>query len=462
MTGPGATDEAALAGALDYVRSWLPWRLPRARVPGCQVAVAHRGEVVLSEAWGVADEATGEALRPDHVFRVASHSKTFTATLALQLAEEGRLRLEDPVVEHLGWLRGHPDERLGWTTLGQLLEHGSGMVRDGADTDYWQLSRPFPQEEAFREEILGAALVTDPDVALKYSNYGYTLAGLVLEAVTGQGYAELVAERLTGPLDLAGTVAEPVAGAPRLVAGHGRLEASRPRRRVPHVDTAAMAPATGFASTATDLARWFSAHMVGSGLLLPDRVKRRMQRTRWHAERMRGAHVDYGIGLMVEHVGERRTFGHGGGFPGQITRSMADPAAGLVVVVLTNAADGPANDIAKGILGVVDHHVTRVGQPRPTGLQGLEGRWVNLWEQLDLLVSGEVVAVAEPDSWAPLAEPDELAVGEDGVARVVATSSFGGAGEPVALQADGTLRYAGATMWRPEAWEAEESRLLGG
>src|SRR3546814_13420854 len=69
--------------------------------PGCVIAIARRGRVVLERAFGVADLATGEPLTPRHRFRVASHSKTFTATGILRLREAGRLRLDDPAGDHV-------------------------------------------------------------------------------------------------------------------------------------------------------------------------------------------------------------------------------------------------------------------------------------------------------------------------------------------------------------------------
>ena len=78
-----------------YAGSWLAYRTVRDRVPGIQAAVLFGDEVVHASAHGVADVDTGTPLTVEHRFRVASHSKTFTATAVVQLAEQGRLRLDD-------------------------------------------------------------------------------------------------------------------------------------------------------------------------------------------------------------------------------------------------------------------------------------------------------------------------------------------------------------------------------
>ena len=99
------------ASALAYVESWLGFRQVYLRIPGVQAAVLQDSSLVLSKAYGWADVEAGVPLTTDHLFRVASHSKTFTATAILQLAEAGRLRLDDPVGRWLPFLEvepGHP------------------------------------------------------------------------------------------------------------------------------------------------------------------------------------------------------------------------------------------------------------------------------------------------------------------------------------------------------------------
>ena len=115
-----------------YLSRWLATQVECRQVPGAQVAVRLGAELVLSEAFGVADLASGEPLRTDHVFRVASHSKTFTSVAVLQLVEAGRLRLDDTVG---GLLPDHvrPARALeGRRRDGRVLEHqGDGDPRQG-------------------------------------------------------------------------------------------------------------------------------------------------------------------------------------------------------------------------------------------------------------------------------------------------------------------------------------------
>ena len=129
--------------AARYGDSWVALRARTQRVPGVQVAVAVAGEVLLSSAHGFArlpetngEDDAGEPLTTAHLFRIASHSKTFTATAVMQLVEAGKVRLDDTVEAHVAALAGSP---IADRTVAELLAHGGGVVRDSHEADFWQL-----------------------------------------------------------------------------------------------------------------------------------------------------------------------------------------------------------------------------------------------------------------------------------------------------------------------------------
>jgi len=449
----------ALAHSVRFLQSWLPLRYAREQIPGFVVGVAHQGTPLLLEAYGHADVERGTALRPDHIFRIASHSKTFTGTALMLLVEDGRIRLDDRVAAHLPWLSDAGDPRWREVTVRQLLSHGAGVIRDGVEKDYWHLSRAFPDAEALRRELLATGLVLDPNVQMKYSNYGYSLLGMVVEAVSGMPYNRFVTERIIRPLGLSDTYPE---YAPeldgRLATGYGRRERGT-RRPIAHVSTHGMSAATGFCATASDLLAYFTAHMVGSGRLLQDASKREMQRVEWHAHQPgQPSRTDYGLGLILDQVGDRHLFGHSGGFPGFITRSMADPKDELVVVALTNCVDGPASAISDAVWKIIDHFQTHDGEGGPApDLARYEGHYTNLWGTTSIVALGDRLVAAHPDSWEPFASVETLERGEGEDTFVIAeTSSFGSAGEPVRFQVrDGrveTVDYTGTIMWPDAVW----------
>ncbi len=453
-------DKQALDHAVRFIRPWLALRYDREEIPGFVAAIAHDGEVVMNEAYGYADLERKVPLSPGHVFRIASHSKTFTATAVMQLAEAGRLRLDDRAAEYLPWLSGHTDARWSRVTVRQLLAHIGGVIRDGTNADYWQLERPFPDADRLRQEVLAQGLVVDENVKMKYSNYGYSLLGLVVEAVAGLPYNDFVTERIVKPLGLAHTYPEYApALEPLLATGYTRKELGR-RLPIGHIDTHAMSPATGFMSTAEDLCAYFTAHMVGSGRLLSDESKREMQRVHWHAKVLgESGHEDYGLGMILEEIGKRHVFGHSGGFPGFITQSKADPKDRLVVVALTNAIDGPAASIVQGIYKTLSWFQENASDaPAAHDLRHLEGQYTALWGTTSIVTSGDKIVAAHPDGWSPFDAVESLAYVDDTTLRVTDTSSFASEDELVRFSLrDGhveSVDYTGTTMWPREAWLA--------
>ncbi|MDP9102247.1 MAG: beta-lactamase family protein, partial [Actinomycetota bacterium] len=190
-------DVSLLADAAHYLDQWLGYRQRTLRLPGLVAAVGHDATLLLHGAWGQADVERGQAMTPGLPFPVASHSKMFTAALVLRVVEQGRLRLDDPLRSWLP-LTGP----VGEATVGELLSHSAGVIRDGEDCDFWLLDRPFPS----REELLAmAAPVLGRHERFKYSNVGFALLGEVVAAACGASYAEVARREVIEQLGLGGT-----------------------------------------------------------------------------------------------------------------------------------------------------------------------------------------------------------------------------------------------------------------
>lgn len=446
---------ATIRAAAPYLASWVDLQGAFRRAVGVQVAIRSGDELVLDHAWGTADVTTGEPLRTDHLFRIASHSKWFTATAVLRLAEAGRLRLDDPVGTHVPELAGHP---LASRTVRELLGHQAGVIRDGEHADFWQLDGPFPDRAALLDEVLRAGEVYGSNEHFKYSNIGYGLLGLVVEAVTGEPYADHLRAAVLDPLGMADTGAEyDPARADRYAAGHtALLDADDHRERIEHVDTRALAAATGFFATARDMTAFGAAHVLGDERLLSDAGKRLLHRQE-SVVTVRGKEVGrYGIGVDLKTIGTREVVGHSGGYPGHITRTYVDPAAGLVVSVLTNAIDGPADAIAVGLITLIDLALNPPADaPAPAAdarpLAEYTGRFAALWGVTDIAELGGRLLLLHPAAPDPGAAYDELHVlGRDrlGTAR---EPGFGSVGEDVLVErtADDAIAAVrqGMTSW---------------
>jgi len=439
-TAPPDLTGDAVATAAAYWDGWLAFRQRYDRTPGVQAALWHGDGIVRSTAHGLADAETGTALTTEHLFRVASHSKTFTATAVLQLAEAGRVRLDDRLAAHLPFLAGHA---VGERTLRELLAHGGGVIRDGHDGDFWHLDRPFPDAAALAEIAADRADVLPANQEFKYSNIAYGLVGLAIEAVTGEPYGTVVQREIVDRLGLEHTGPElDPARVAEYATGYSALAYADGRIPIEHMDTGALAPATGFYSTAEDLCRYVSAHFLGDERLLGDHAKRQLQRTEWAVA---GGDTRYGLGFQIVEVGDRRLVGHSGGYPGHITRTLFDPEARLAVSVLTNAVDGPAQPLANAAIRLVDLAARPAGT-RPAldvaAADRLCGRYANLWGVMDIARLGATLYALDPTEDDPAAEPVTLEMTGPTTLVIGHERGFGSTGEMLQLELgdDGRVR----------------------
>ncbi|MGW6201741.1 serine hydrolase domain-containing protein [Kribbella sp. NPDC055110] len=418
-----ALDSTSLNEALAYYDSWLAFNQRYQRVPGVQVAVYAEGAIAFSAAYGLADVENDVPLTDQHLFRIASHSKTFTGTAILQLVEQGRLRLDDKVSQHVTEIVGTPS---GERTVRELLAHAGGLTRDSLDADWWQLSTAFPDRDRLLEVLRDeSSVVIAENERFKYSNIGYGLLGLVVEAASGTPYNSYVQTAIVDKLGLSGLGPElDPARLTEYAAGYSALSYAETRVPIEHVDTRALASATGFFGNARDLVTYFSAHLPGDDRLLSDKSKREMQHPLWTTGADEKAR--YGLGLAVTKVGDREVFGHGGGYPGHITRTLVDPEKRIVVSVLTNAIDGPASQLAEGLFRLLD---LAESKDRGEGdLARFTGRFANLWGVTDFVVIGGRLYATDPSGPNPAEEPQPLEVDGDTL-RVTGGNGYGSYGE---------------------------------
>ena len=452
-----------LGAALDYIPRWLEFQMRQAELPGCVVAVSHRGRILLEQAFGHADLARGVALTPRHRFRVASHSKSFTATGIMKLRERGKLRLDDPAGRFVRDL--HP--KVARTTIAQLLSHSAGLVRDGWDAGQWQDRRPFRSTEDLKADLEQPPIL-DGNTRFKYSNHGYGLAGLVIEAITGEPYRAWIEREIVEAVGLEETRSDvPLPRGTPIARGHsGKWPVGR-RMVIPGDNpTHALASATGFVSTAADLARFFNqlSPAARRSVISPE-SRREMIRRQWR-EPHSSLERYYGLGIISGSIGDWDWFGHAGGFQGFITRTASLPAQELTVSVLTNSADGLAHPWLDGVIHIL-RCFAKHGAP-PRNLADWSGRWWSLWGAFDLVPTGNKVFVATPAFLNPLLDAGELAITGRDRGRIALAGGFANHGEQARLVRGGRGRvtelWLGGNKLLTEAKVAREmaARYEGG
>ena len=417
-----------LAPALAYIPQWIAHQRRITEMPGIAVAVAQGGKLVLDQAFGVANLGTGEALTPKHLFRVASHSKTFTAVGIMRLLEAGKLRLDDAAGQYVQGL--HPE--VAKATIAQLLSHTAGIVRDGDDTGQWADRRPFLNEAELRA-ALAEAPVIPANTRMKYSNHAFGLAGLVIAAVTGEDYNAWIAREVVKKAGLENTAPDaPVGQKVKTSRGHSSKWALGERLVIPADNcTHALASATGFLSTAGDLARFYATlDPAAPKSIISAASRREMVRQQWPVPDTAGDR-HYGLGTIHGRVGEWEMYGHSGGFQGVKTQTATIPSQKLTVSVLTNAADGNPALLLEGVV-----HILRAFQKHGApgkAVAGWGGRWWSLWDAVDLVPMGNTVFVAVPGQANPFADVSELEVTGADTAVIRKSGGFGSHGEAARL-----------------------------
>jgi D-alanyl-D-alanine carboxypeptidase len=291
---------------------------------GVVVAIGRDGDPARICAAGRAD-TSGTPLEPDDAFRIGSITKTFTAVMILQLVDEGRLGLDDPVSEYL------PDApQIDGVTVRQLLNHSSGIPDVVELPSFLPTIFADPGRTWTPEEALGLVAGLERDFApgsdIAYSNSNFFIAGMILAKVTGLGLAENLRTRVTDPLGLAATALRP--DGPEPVTGFSPdLAPDRNTEGLSYhsLDTWAGA-AGGIVSTAEDLTVFFRA--LSAGVLLSATSMDEMT----HFQGRAGA----GLGLWRMKLPTGPGYGHGGHTPGYDSLAVVRPESGDVYILLLN------------------------------------------------------------------------------------------------------------------------------
>jgi D-alanyl-D-alanine carboxypeptidase len=415
-----------LKPALDYIPQWLEYQMRETEQPGCVIAIVHKGRVVFERAFGHADIVARTPLTPRHRFRVASHSKTFTAAGIMKLREEGKLGLDDRIGKYVEGL--HP--AIAGATIAQLLSHSAGIVRDGSDSGHWQDRRPVPDQAELRTD-LAAAPVIEPNTRFKYSNHGYGLAGLVIEAVTGMPYRDWIRRAIIDAAGLEETEPDmPVANSVPVARGHSAKLPLGRRVVIPGDNpTNALAPATGFVSTARDLARFFAQlDPAAKQSILAVASRREMIRRQWRAPHS-SIERYYGLGTMSAKTAEWEWFGHGGAFQGFASRTVVLPDPALALSILTNAVDRLTDRWADGTIQILASFA-KSGAPK-SEVRDWTGRWWSLWGAADLVPMGEKVMVLTPSLPNPFTDASEISVSGADSGRLSLANGMARHGEDV-------------------------------
>jgi CubicO group peptidase (beta-lactamase class C family) len=285
--------------------------LARLEIPGASIAIVRGDRVIYSKAIGTASVETGEAMRPEMIFRLGSTTKMMTAAALVGLSVEGKIDLNQPIGKYVAGLT----PTLAGVTANQLLSHTAG-IHDEA-----------PMQGPHDDAALGDGIrawtdkwfFTAPGRIISYSNPGYWVAGYVVEVLTGKPYADAMEQRVFRPLGMMRTTLRPtMAMTFPLAQGHEVVKGKAHIIR-PAADNASGWPAGSIFSNTADLSRFVIAflndgRLDGKQVLDPKTIA--LMSTP-HAA-IPGSTQSYGYGLdigewrgvhVVQHAGSRAGYG---------------------------------------------------------------------------------------------------------------------------------------------------------
>ena len=314
-------------------------------VPAVQIAVAERGHVIYSEAFGLTDKEKGIAATPRSALLVASITKQFTSAGILRLAERGALTLDDPIEKFLPEF----DPKGVTITLRHLLTHTSG------------LSAPLPNPQS---QFTRAQLITllnahprafAPGTDWSYINFGYMLLGHVIESITGKTYTDFIHSEFALPLGLVDTGVCGSAYLP-IPDGYSFIQGTWIRKEAPNMSVPFSAGS--LCSTASDLTRW--SHLLATGnVVLPGSYEKMTTPVRLVDDTV----VGYGLGLYVPLtvLGHPAVY-HDGLIAGFNTFLIYFPAQNISIAVISNALPLPTGAPSSMTIGLA---VAKAALPAP-------------------------------------------------------------------------------------------------
>lgn len=325
----------------------LAEHFPEESAPGGALMLWRRGEDVVFGARGLANLDTGEGITPETCFRLASVAKQFTAACVLQLAEEGRLNLAQPLTDILSGFPGYGQA----ITVEHLLRHTSGL------RDYEKLLSA-EQADAVRDrdvvKMLCAQEGTDfaAGERFRYSNSGYAVLAVIVEEVSGLDFPAYLRERIfnrAGMTDAVAFVDEPGMRQPRNRAiGYALGDDGHYRWADQNVTTAVLGDG-GIYCSAVDYGRWIEGYLSGS-VIGADLVERAFLPGRTSG----GDVVPYGYGWRLELAGAQETGVwrpyHPGSTSGFRNGVVLDPGGNWAVLALTNRCNGDGVAMAREVV----------------------------------------------------------------------------------------------------------------
>ena len=356
----GSEASAALPAQLQDFGAYVDSARKTFEVPGIAVAIVKDGKVVMEQGFGVREVGKPEQVDAHTLFAIASNTKAFTAASLQMLAEQGKLKMDDRVTDHLPWFQMSDPYVTHEMRIRDLLAHRSGLGLGAGDLLYWPPTSYTTKEVV--ERLRNVPLATSFRSAYAYDNILFAVATLVIENVSGQSYADFLRNNIFKPVGMDETLVDMTYLQPGMdvAMGHAKFD-FKDLKPVPPMAWSNNPGAGGIYSSVHDLAKWMNVQLAGGALPSGDGKEQRLfkqssQDQMWsmltpmkvtkpqvsELEGLKPNFAGYGEGWFLSDYHGQRLVWHTGGWPGMVSRVTLVPELHLGIVVLTNQESGAA------------------------------------------------------------------------------------------------------------------------
>lgn len=327
------TKSSEIKDRLDQLSQQLEKKRQEFHIPGMAIAIVKDDKMIFSRGFGVSDLETKNKVTNKTVFGIGSTSKAFTATLIAMMADEGKLKWDDPVTKHLPYLNFNLKNKTDEITLRDMMSHQTGFTR---------FNLLYANGKVGREEILKAATKAEPYTGFRekfhYTNLMVSAAGVASAKSTNTDWDSLLEKRLLKPLGMKNTTSryEVVQKNKKLSKGYMWLQEQEKHKQLDMHNINNIAPAGAINSNVKDMAKWLQLQL-GNGVYKGKRLVSEAQILETRTAQIKaGSGADYGLGWMIRDYKGQKMIAHDGSVEGYSAIVAMLPESNMGFVILTN------------------------------------------------------------------------------------------------------------------------------
>ncbi len=341
----------------EMVKIWLESEIEYNNIPGFSVAIVNKDKIDWSRS--VVSEKNKKKISINSLYSICSISKLFTSIGIMQLVNEGKIMLDDPLKKHLPFfdlVQTYPFSAP--ITIKNILTHSSGLPRE-SNQPYWSnIDLSFPTKREVIDGLSEQKTLYPANKYFQYSNLGLTLLGYVIEEVSGVSYNKYIRDKILIPLGMNSTKTfmDRKQYGEELTIGFGAENRKRKRESVPYFNAFGIDPAAGFTSNVADLSKfaiWQLDLLSGKNKsdVLPKNLLAQMHRIHFYDSL---SNVKRGLGFNIYNEKGQNLVGHGGSCPGYKTQLTIDREGEKAFIVLINARGVSPSKYTRGIKNLMD------------------------------------------------------------------------------------------------------------